>query len=105
MPVLEAMYIFHLYFTFQEFTTSMFLRQEWTDIRLAHGLDGTISLGGKDVDMIWRPDTYINNNNDYELHQENQLALISKYGEVYFSARYDGTYLFKKWSEIDDCQM
>ncbi|XP_020896323.1 gamma-aminobutyric acid receptor alpha-like [Exaiptasia diaphana] len=73
--------------TNMEFTTSMFLRQEWTDIRLAHGMDGTISLGGKDVDRIWRPDTYINNNNDYELHQENQLALISKYGEVYFSAR------------------
>ncbi|XP_031556304.1 gamma-aminobutyric acid receptor alpha-like [Actinia tenebrosa] len=73
--------------TNMEFTTSMFLRQEWTDLRLAHGMDGTLSLGGKDVDKIWRPDTYFNNNNDYELHAENQLALISKYGEVYFSAR------------------
>ncbi|XP_048584383.1 glycine receptor subunit alpha-3-like [Nematostella vectensis] len=73
--------------TNMEFTTSLFLRQEWTDIRLAHGLDGTISLGGVEVNQIWRPDTYINNNNDYELHVENQLALISKYGDVYFSAR------------------
>jgi hypothetical protein len=59
-------------------------------------LDGTISLGGKDVNKIWRPDTYFNNNNDYELRPENQLALISKYGEVYFSARYAGISCFRR---------
>lgn len=65
----------------------MFLRQEWTDLRLAHGLDGTLSLKGEEVTRIWLPDTYITNNNEYVLHKDNQLALISKYGDVYFGSR------------------
>ena len=71
----------------QEFTTSMYLRQEWFDVRLAHNLDGTLPLKGKDLHKIWRPDTYFTNNNDYKLYEDNQLALISKYGYVYYSAR------------------
>ncbi|XP_078353102.1 glycine receptor subunit alpha-3-like [Oculina patagonica] len=70
-----------------EFTTSMFLRQEWIDIRLAHGLKGTLPVKGKDLQKIWRPDTYFTNNNDYKLYEENQLALVSKFGYVYYSAR------------------
>ena len=65
----------------------MFLRQEWTDIRLAHKLEGTLPVKGKDVQRIWLPDTYFTNNNDYKLYEDNQLALISKYGTVYYSAR------------------
>ena len=71
----------------QEFTTSMYLRQEWTDRRLAHGLEGSLPVKGKDTEDIWRPDTYFTNNNDYKLYEDNQLALISKYGSVYYSAR------------------
>ena len=71
----------------QEFTTSMYLRQEWTDRRLAHGLEGSLPVKGKDTENIWRPDTYFTNNNDYKLYENNQLALISKYGRVYYSAR------------------
>lgn len=71
----------------QEFTTSMYLRQEWKDRRLAHLLDGTLPVKGKDLQKIWRPDTYFTNNNDYKLYEDNQLALISKYGDVYYSAR------------------
>ncbi|CAH3172375.1 unnamed protein product [Porites evermanni] len=70
-----------------EFTTSMYLRQEWKDWRLAHRLDGSLPVKGKDTEDIWRPDTYFTNNNDYKLYQNNQLALISKYGDVYYSAR------------------
>ena len=66
----------------------MFLRQEWIDIRLAHGLDGTLPVKGKDLQKIWRPDTYFTNNNDYKLYEDNQLALISKFGYVYYSARW-----------------
>lgn len=65
----------------------MFLRQEWKDIRLAHGLDGTIPVKGKDLQKIWRPDTYFTNNNDYKLYEDNQLALIQKFGDVYYSVR------------------
>ena len=75
-----------VYFT-QEFTTSMFLRQEWIDIRLAHGEKGTLPVKGKELQKIWRPDTYFTNNNDYKLYEDNQLALISKFGYVYYSAR------------------
>lgn len=74
-------------FPFQEFTVSMFLRQEWHDFRLAHEQHGTLPLRGTDLDKIWRPDTYFTNNNDYKLYEDNQLALISKVGKVYYSAR------------------
>ena len=65
----------------------MYLRQEWTDIRLAHGFEGTLPVKATDVQKIWLPDTYFTNNNDYKLYEDNQLALISKYGYVYYSAR------------------
>lgn len=65
----------------------MFLRQEWHDFRLAHEQHGTLPLRGTDLDKIWRPDTYFTNNNDYKLYEDNQLALISKVGKVYYSAR------------------
>lgn len=66
----------------------MFLRQEWYDFRLVHEEHGTLPLRGTDLDKIWRPDTYFTNNNDYKLYEDNQLALISKKGYVYYSARY-----------------
>ncbi|XP_027056809.1 gamma-aminobutyric acid receptor subunit beta-like [Pocillopora damicornis] len=70
-----------------EFTTSMFLRQEWNDRRLAHHDNGMLPVQGKDVQKIWRPDTYFTNMNDYKLYEDNQLALISRFGYVYYSSR------------------
>ncbi|XP_022799766.1 gamma-aminobutyric acid receptor alpha-like isoform X2 [Stylophora pistillata] len=70
-----------------EFTTSMFLRQEWNDRRLAHHMDGMLPVQGQDVQKIWRPDTYFTNMNDYKLYEDNQLALVSKFGYVYYSSR------------------
>lgn len=72
----------------------MFLRQEWFDTRLAHGQEGALPVKGKDLQKIWRPDTYFTNNNDYKLYEDNQLALISKFGEVYYSAR---------WAAVKKC--
>lgn len=65
----------------------MFLRQEWTDERLAHGRDGVLSLAGEDIYKIWLPDAYFTNSNKYQLFRDNQLVLISKFGDIYYSAR------------------
>ena len=69
----------------------MFLRQEWNDRRLAHHDNGMLPVQGKDVQKIWRPDTYFTNMNDYKLYEDNQLALISRFGYVYYSSRWTET--------------
>ncbi|KAK2555053.1 Glycine receptor subunit alpha-3, partial [Acropora cervicornis] len=93
-----------------EFTVSMFLRQEWYDFRLVHEEHGTLPLRGTDLDKIWRPDTYFTNNNDYKLYEDNQLALISKNGYVYYSARLFVVascpmYLKKFPTDVQECSL
>ncbi|XP_068726094.1 gamma-aminobutyric acid receptor subunit alpha-6-like isoform X1 [Montipora capricornis] len=93
-----------------EFTVSMFLRQEWYDVRLAHERNGTLPLRGTDLDKIWLPDTYFTNNNDYKLYEDNQLALISRYGYVYYSARLFVVascpmYLKKFPTDVQECSL
>ena len=64
----------------------VYLRQQWTDKRLAHGTEASLALGGTDVERIWLPDTYITNANDYEVFTSNQLVLIDSKGQVYYFA-------------------
>ena len=66
----------------------MFLIQTWKDPRLTHNFSGTLSLNGEEVSKrIWIPDTYVPNSNQFTLNAKNQLAVISKDGTVYYSAR------------------
>lgn len=70
----------------QEFQVYVYLRQQWTDLRLAHGTEASLALGGTDVDRIWLPDTYITNANDYEVFTSNQLVLIDSKGQIFYFA-------------------
>ena len=73
-------------FFFQEFEVFVYLRQQWVDKRLAHGIDASLALGATDVGRIWLPDTYITNANDYEVFTSNQLVLINGIGQVFYFA-------------------
>lgn len=64
----------------------VYLRQQWTDKRLAHRTPATLTLGGTDVERIWLPDTYITNANDYEVFTSNQLVLIDSEGKIFYFA-------------------
>lgn len=64
----------------------VYLRQQWVDKRLAHGIDASLALGATDVERIWLPDTYITNANDYEVFTSNQLVLINGEGQVFYFA-------------------
>lgn len=71
---------------FQEFQVFLYLRLEWTDMRLAHGRSASLALSGQDVKRMWIPDLYITNANEYEVFTSNQLVLINKDGKIYYSA-------------------
>ena len=73
-------------FFLQEFEVFVYLRQQWVDKRLAHGIDASLALGATDVGRIWLPDTYITNANDYEVFTSNQLVLINGIGQVFYFA-------------------
>lgn len=69
-----------------EFQVFVYLRQQWVDRRLAHGVDASLALGGTDVNRIWLPDAYFTNANDYEVFTSNQLVLIDIQGRIFYFA-------------------
>ncbi|EDO37396.1 predicted protein [Nematostella vectensis] len=73
-----------------DFTVDLFLRQEWVDPRLDHGLNETIYLGHRVMQKIWTPDSYFLNAKTAKMHHvttPNQMTLIAPMGVVKYNTR------------------
>lgn len=68
----------------------LYFYQYWKDDRLDIGQDRNISITGKAVDKIWKPDTYFVNAKKPEIHEvllSNRMMNISEHGHVQYMAR------------------
>lgn len=82
---------FLLFFLHQDFTIDIFLRQEWNDKRLGHGLNQSITLNPRVMKEIWVPDTYFVNAKTGSLHRvttPNMMLLLTPAGVLKYNARY-----------------
>ena len=80
-------------FVLQDFTIDLFLRQEWVDYRLDHGLNRTISLGNTVSENIWLPDSYFLHAKKgyfHEVTSANRMIIIAPGGLVKYNVRYVG---------------
>lgn len=80
-----------LFFLFQDYTATIFLRQRWTDERLCFDGNKSLSLDGRLVEMLWVPDTFIVDSKKSFLHDitvENRLIRIYPNGTVLYALRY-----------------
>ena len=80
-------------FVLQDFTIDLFLRQEWVDYRLDHGLNRTISLGNTVSENIWLPDSYFLHAKKGYFHKvtsANRMIIIAPGGLVKYNVRYVG---------------
>jgi hypothetical protein len=70
----------------------MYFSQYWNDSRLAFGnkiKKKTLRVGGADnLKDIWRPDTYVENEENIGTHKVASSVKILPYGEVHMSQRY-----------------
>ena len=65
--------------------------QQWTDPRLNHSLNHTITLPGESKKLIWLPDTFFLNVRSGTIHNvisENSKISIRPGGNVTYSTRY-----------------
>lgn len=80
-----------MFFVFQDYTATIFLRQRWTDERLCFDGNKSLSLDGRLVEMLWVPDTFIVDSKKSFLHDitvENRLIRIYPNGTVLYAIRY-----------------
>ncbi|KAL9989521.1 hypothetical protein ACROYT_G004082 [Oculina patagonica] len=73
-----------------DFGLDIFLRQQWTDPRLDHGLSDTLSLSNTVISQIWLPDSYFKNAKDTSFHDvttPNMMITIGPGGLVNYNAR------------------
>ncbi|KAJ7391670.1 hypothetical protein OS493_017367 [Desmophyllum pertusum] len=74
----------------EEFSLDLIIWQEWTDPRLSHPLNHSITLPGDAKKLIWLPDTFFVNVRSATLHDviaENSKIVISPNGTVAYSTR------------------
>lgn len=68
----------------------MYLRHWWNDPRLLFNGNSSYNYNGNPADIIWVPDTYIENSKKTQLHKvmtENSRASIKPNGDVFVSMR------------------
>uniref|UniRef100_A0ABM5G1F6 Gamma-aminobutyric acid receptor subunit pi-like isoform X1 n=2 Tax=Pogona vitticeps TaxID=103695 RepID=A0ABM5G1F6_9SAUR len=73
-----------------DYTSTIFLRQRWTDERLCFEGNKSLSLDGRLVEMLWVPDTFIVDSKKSFLHDitvENRLIRIYPNGTVLYAIR------------------
>ena len=78
--------------TLQQYSLNFYLRQSWTDIRLAYRhLNGPphefIKLDQEVIDSIWKPDTFFRNEKTANYHgitQPNRLVRVNENGSVWY---------------------
>ncbi|MGH0141903.1 UNVERIFIED_CONTAM: hypothetical protein FKN15_019946 [Acipenser sinensis] len=78
----------------QDYTTTIFLRQRWTDNRLLFEGNKSLSLDGRLVELLWVPDTFIVDSKKSFLHDitvENRLIRIFSNGTVLYALRITAT--------------
>ena len=74
----------------QDFSLDIFLRQQWVDNRLDHGLNKTMSLSNTVIGKIWMPDSYFVNAKHGSFHKvttDNMMIMILPGGLVKYNAR------------------
>lgn len=74
----------------QDFTFDVFLRQQWVDTRLDHGINETIYLSNHVIEHIWMPDSYFVNAKDGQMHDvtsSNIMIMLEPGGVVKYNAR------------------
>ncbi|XP_020915500.1 glycine receptor subunit alphaZ1 [Exaiptasia diaphana] len=72
------------------FGLDIFLRQDWIDRRLDHGLNKTLSLSHTVMSNVWLPDTYFKNakqSNFHEVTAKNIMIRIGPLGFVHYNTR------------------
>lgn len=79
-------------FPHKDFTIDIFLRQQWTDKRLDHGLNHTITLSSRwAMKKIWVPDSYFVNAKTGRMHRvttPNMMLTLGPGGVIKYNARY-----------------
>ena len=79
-------------FPHKDFTIDIFLRQQWTDKRLDHGLNHTITLSSRwAMKKIWVPDSYFVNAKTGRMHRvttPNMMLMLGPGGVIKYNARY-----------------
>ncbi|XP_063724609.1 glycine receptor subunit alphaZ1-like isoform X2 [Symsagittifera roscoffensis] len=78
--------------TTMDYKVTVFLRQMWTDPRLAYSLFNTseVSLDPSFLRELWVPDTFIVNEKHASFHEitkENKLVKLKSNGEILYSVR------------------
>ncbi|XP_072020859.1 glycine receptor subunit alpha-3-like isoform X2 [Amphiura filiformis] len=76
--------------TTMDFSVTMFLRQTWTDPRLAHGGNEEVIFKGDDTEKFWYPDIfflYEKNSVKHDVTIRNVGMRVRSDGEVFRSAR------------------
>ncbi|KAM9377630.1 gamma-aminobutyric acid receptor subunit pi [Pholidichthys leucotaenia] len=77
-----------------DYTATIFLRQRWRDARLTFPGNGSVSLDGRLVSLLWIPDTFIPDSKRSFLHDvtvENRLIRIFSNGTVLYALRITAT--------------
>ena len=75
---------------FQEFSTTLYLRQVWRDERLAFPGTRNVTLNHKQFDRMWTPDVFIRNLKSGSFHTitvPNRLIRLSPDGTILYSQR------------------
>ena len=87
------MYCDFLYnsYPLQDFTVKMYFSQYWNDSRLVFGekiKKRSLRVGGQEnLGMIWKPDTYVENEENIGAHKIFSGVKISRNGQVHMSQR------------------
>lgn len=99
----QAPFVWQLFFLWQDYTATIFLRQRWTDERLCFDGNKSLSLDGRLVEMLWVPDTFIVDSKKSFLHDvtvENRLIRIYPNGTVLYAIRYGNTPCQPLWLHL-----
>ncbi|XP_020601971.1 gamma-aminobutyric acid receptor subunit beta-1-like isoform X2 [Orbicella faveolata] len=73
-----------------DYTIDIFLRQEWIDKRLNHGLNQSITLTRRVMKKVWVPDSYFVNAKTGSMHRvttPNMMLLLGPSGVVKYNIR------------------
>ncbi|KAL9967908.1 hypothetical protein ACROYT_G026216 [Oculina patagonica] len=73
-----------------DYTIDIFLRQEWTDRRLDHGLNHSITLTRRVMKKVWVPDSYFVNAKTGNMHRvttPNMMLMLAPSGVIKYNAR------------------
>ncbi|XP_034037826.1 gamma-aminobutyric acid receptor subunit pi [Thalassophryne amazonica] len=77
-----------------DYTATIFLRQRWRDSRLVFPGNGSVSVDGRLVSLLWIPDTFIPDSKRSFLHDvtvDNRLIRIFSNGTVLYALRITAT--------------